>query len=1267
VVLQITLLQLLIHVARAQDVEPPNTDPLQAWQAWYEPRAYPLGYIPAGARIDAAQQWGQATVAAGGSAGAGAAWLNIGPAPILISRFGISLGSGRVTAIAVDPALPNHWLVGAAQGGIWETGDGGSTWAPRSDDQDSLAIGAIAFAQSNPPGQKIVYAGTGEIDHGQPSLGVGFLKSTDGGGTWRLVAGAPFLGRLFSRIEVDPAGSQVVLAATSTGIYRSTDGGLTWPEQPLARFVTRLEVDPTNFNRQYAGVAYDDDAAGLYRSVDGGRNWGPVSGPWLHAPPQPAGDVGVVALAIAPTNPNVLYVGIHKRGPAANLKGLWRTDNAWGSAPTWNSISTAATDAFGSPWLDYCAYFDPLANGPAGQCFYDNVLSVDRGTPDILYAGGIPMWRYDQTSLPGTWSDIGDKTVPPGLQLDVVHVDQHAIAWTGNRLIVGNDGGVYSTTDGGDTWSNHNTGLSIAQFYRGSLHPTNPNAALGGAQDNGSSQFTGASRWEFVYGGDGGDNFFASVNRDPDQNFAVSFVQGLFILRRVAGINGLCSTEPDPDSNNVPFNSPFEKCPTSDDIVIAGSHDIWETNQFFNPVCSPPPVTNVPWTRRCLGTTQNEPITALSFAPLSPACSKYAFGARDGTLRLNTFGTDNCADLNANPDGGRRVPNGSVTDLAFDPTNPNTLYATLSGFQSGHVFRTANALAPEGQTEWFDVTPKVNGISINMPFNTVALDPAAPNFVYVGTDMGVLVSPDCGATWTALSNGLPKVQVNDLQVSASGDRLVAFTFGRGAFQLQLAPQTPATCPPPPTATPTPTRTSTPTPSTTPTATRIPGPCVGDCNDDGFVTLSEVETMVDVALANLALSSCPGADADHDGAVMVTEIVQAENDVFGCTAPGGPPGSALVRIGSASTSPTAQVSVPVSLAQSGGAVAAVQLDLLYDSSIFRDPSCTIEPRLGQHTLYTSLPTSPPAPAGQTRLRLMVLNPSSPSLLTDGVLARCRFSVASTAAAGTYAIVGERLGGCDAAGVPCSTGVTNGQVTVSSAYIRVVANYPGGGRAVGAGLQDYFGVILSSGASVDVTVTTLTPGLCRVWSASPGDGVSTTITAASAANLFWVQGVAGALGTCELMAAAAGYATGFSWLSIVRPAIVIASLPNSIVYAAANAVIYVETGIPTGDNYALAESQAVWEGGPGFDITVSNSNASVAQLFSPTSPAGAQVVTVTIPAGDYYNSDGGLQFDPLAIGTTTVTARHPVALATTHATRAVEVIPIPPAPPSCSGCC
>src|SRR5437762_4578233 len=294
----------------------------EAWWWVLAQRAYPLGYVPEGAKERALRQIENAkanpptspAAPSPSAAVAGDAWVNIGPAPINGGQVAATGNtrpmSGRVGAVAVDPIDPSHWLIGAAQGGVWETRDAGATWTPRTDAQASLAMGAIAFAPSDP---RTIYAGSGEaVFTGSAYAGRGLLKSTDGGASWQLLATATFAGAAVSDIKVNPSNPSILVASItygragrggefpptipSRGIFKSTDGGMRWLRKQ-AGDATDLEVDPTNFNNQYAGIGYPfgNNLNGVYRSTDAGDSWTPISGPWTTL----VGGVGRVELALA--------------------------------------------------------------------------------------------------------------------------------------------------------------------------------------------------------------------------------------------------------------------------------------------------------------------------------------------------------------------------------------------------------------------------------------------------------------------------------------------------------------------------------------------------------------------------------------------------------------------------------------------------------------------------------------------------------------------------------------------------------------------------------------------------------------------------------------------------------------------------------------------------------------------------------------------------------------------------------------------------------
>jgi photosystem II stability/assembly factor-like uncharacterized protein len=714
----------------------------------------------------------------------GGRWNSLGPTRIDTTAGGP--WAGRVASVAVDPFDSLHWIVGAALGGIWESRDGGATWSPRTDDAASLASGAIAFA---PSVQGRIYAATGESNGNVSGFGgAGILRSDDGGQTWSMIGASAslFRGHGVRRLYVDPHDADVlVLGSTQgsagigagpppttepTGVFRHDESG--W-HSTLVGNATGLVVVPDDFGRQYAAIGRSRGSStapgvaanGLYRSLDGGTTWTAVPGPWTSLP---AG-VGRIELAIAPSNPDVVYASITDaistpRGPGDNhVLGLWRTTTAWGSDPAavaWEAVDVPPVEIGGTTYESWCE----------DECEYTHVLTVDPLDADVLYAGGVTLWRREASA----WS-----IVDPGL----IHVDQHAFAWSGRRLLVGNDGGVFSTTDDGATWRSHNAGLVIAQFYDGAVDPLDPTVVLGGTQDNGTILRRGGAEWSLILGGDG---FGAAISSRGIGTGALITTQrgGLFRY------NGEIATLVEYDGERQPFTTRVDLCPSADVAIATGDRLLVSPDVFGR---QPQETFIEPPTG--LGTCPGPGcITALAFAPADHSCATYAVATADSTssdgityastIHVTIDNGSSWATHSAGPTAGD-LPLRYVSDLAFAPSDSNVLVAAFSGFpdpanpsQSGHVFRTA--VATDVTRPWLDVSPPTPE-----PATAIAFDPVRADTLYVGTNAGLWSTADGGLSWThaVAGDGLPNVAVYDLVTHPTAYTVFAFTHGRGAFAL----------------------------------------------------------------------------------------------------------------------------------------------------------------------------------------------------------------------------------------------------------------------------------------------------------------------------------------------------------------------------------------------------------------------------------------------------------------------------------------------------
>jgi photosystem II stability/assembly factor-like uncharacterized protein len=596
-------------------------------------------------------------------------------------------------------------------------------------------MGSIVIDPVNP---QILYAGTGELHFSADSYyGCGVLRSADGGASWTQLGASVFDtntgGARISKVLIDPAtagstSSTGVYAATSDGVWTSRNSGVSWT-RALPGVATDLVMHPTNPQILYAalGLPGGSGANGVYRSSDGGNTWTVMPTGF------PTSNVGRIALALAPASPSVLYAAVQDAfgsgGNDGQLLGIWKSTDA---GATWLRINATGADC-------------------GTQCWYDLVIATDPLDANIVYFGGVLLYRSDDGG--STFRNI----------LRNIHVDQHAITFDPANpavVFVGNDGGIYRSPDRGSNWVSLNTNLALTQFYSGiSLHPTDPAVALGGTQDNGTLEYFGQAAWDLVLGGDGG--FTAIDYRDP--NYAYAETQwsqnsgfsgprqrigpGQFGVRKVTGIDM---------NDRALFIPPLVMDPADPAVLYFGTFRVYRTaNRADLWTAISPDLSR--------GTGR---ISAIAPAASEPA-TIYA-GTSDGNLQVTR-------DLGAN--WSLRVaglPNRAITDIAVDPLNAANAIVVFSGFGGGHVFRTTNF-----GTNWTDISTNLPDV----PVTAVIRHPELGGDIYIGTDLGVFRASD-GSSWTPLTDGLPNVAVFDLAYNPQTAFIVAATHGRGMFSFR---------------------------------------------------------------------------------------------------------------------------------------------------------------------------------------------------------------------------------------------------------------------------------------------------------------------------------------------------------------------------------------------------------------------------------------------------------------------------------------------------
>lgn len=328
-----------------------------------------------------------------------------------------------------------------------------------------------------------------------------------------------------------------------------------------------------------------------------------------------------------------------------------------------------------------------------------------------------------------------------------------------NRVVVTSDGGVFASPDTGNSWAGFNSNLSLTQFYHIALHPTDDNYVFGGSQDKGVLIRKTVTNWDYVSFGDGGDvqiDFaHPSTLHHPDifMSFERSDDGGQTWQKKETGLNK--------DDRSI-FIMPVTMDPSDSATLYLGSYRLYKTtNRGEN------------WSPISGDLTNGESFNAISAIAIAKSSSATIYvGTSDGNLYVTTNGGATFRSIRAG------LPLRFISRIAVDPVNAQIAYVSLSGFGSGHVFKTTN-----GENTWSDISGNLPDI----PVNALTLDPFVPSIVYIGTDNGVFVTTDGGATWAAVGpDTLPHSPVFDLKTNKTGS-LVAATFGRGAFKLSLTP------------------------------------------------------------------------------------------------------------------------------------------------------------------------------------------------------------------------------------------------------------------------------------------------------------------------------------------------------------------------------------------------------------------------------------------------------------------------------------------------
>ncbi|MFA6165135.1 MAG: hypothetical protein WC700_00825 [Gemmatimonadaceae bacterium] len=751
---------------------------------------------------------------------AGFRWRNIG----------LANHQGRIVDVAGIPFPSRTYYVATAGGGVWKTTNAGTTFRPVFENERVSSGGMLAIAPSD---TNTVYYGTGEPNsRNSISPGAGIWKTTNGGRTWE------FLGlketQHIGRVVVDPANKDIVYVAAlgaawatnkERGLYKTVDGGKSWQ---LKKFINDstgfidVALDPrdskvvwaASYQRirgpyfQYSG----GKGSALWKSTDAGETWTEVKGGGL-----PETTKGRIGIAIAASNPDVIYLMLEadtaanpKKDPKVKAqkspRGLWRTTDG---GKTWEKRDDNNV-----------------------RPFYYSQVRVSPTNPDRVF------W----SSTPVKYSNDGGKT--SGNATVGIHVDHHAM-WIDPKdpqhIVVGNDGGVSQTWDGGGNWDANNV-LPVGQYYNVSVDNAIPYNVCGGAQDNGS--WCGPSRrkqgmitnsnWFTFNGGDG----FVTANDPSNPDIIYGESQGGNIGRykvstgeRTALVkpqwrpkymqweDSILVDRPDTTKSMTKeqvkrqqalraaqkkdsietdirwnWNTPFFISPHNPSVLYFGANRVLKSTKqgddmyFISPELSYADTTKIRISTRTTGgitidATGAETfgtVVSLNESPLRPGIL-YA-GTDDGRLWSTMNDGGSWTEHTNNVPG---VPKGTyVSRIEPSHFDSLTFYVTYDNHRRGDFTPYVLMTKDGGKT--------FASIAGNLPTGgpdyayVIREDLKNPNLLFVGTDVGVYASLDKGKSWSKFMTGLPTTPVLDLVIHPRDNELVAATHGRSFWIVDIS-------------------------------------------------------------------------------------------------------------------------------------------------------------------------------------------------------------------------------------------------------------------------------------------------------------------------------------------------------------------------------------------------------------------------------------------------------------------------------------------------
>jgi photosystem II stability/assembly factor-like uncharacterized protein len=716
-------------------------------------------------------------------------WIPKGPLNTVPSPDPQSIHNiGRLNCIAFHPTEENIFWVAAPQGGIWKTTDGGQNWIPMGDDLPILRVSDIAVDPVDPD---ILYICLGDYGYmmainyniGRPThYGLGVYKSIDGGLTWEPTGLAlqieQKISSLMRRVFINPENTDELVAAGVSGIYRSSDAGESWT-QVNNDHIFDFEQQPYNFRTIYA-TTFDiiGGISSVMKSTDFGETWN-----ILNTGIPSNNSVFRIEVAVAPSDSNYVYAACGGFDDA--FYAFYQSTDA---GETWEMKSDSSeVNIFGQ------LNGDP--SNKLAQSSYDLWVMVDPDDPERVFTGAMNIWGSDNGG--DTWNIISLGIYWFG---ESIHFDHHFVKQNplDEKYYFCCDGGLYRTNElimadmttfdscfnnnllnpecfeFETEWEDLSGGLVITEFYRLGLSKNNPGYVIAGSQDNCTFYKNDIDEWINVTNGDGME---AMIHPDdPDIIYAANQFGILY-----KSVNGGQTMSPSPLTGTIlnqeglgVWITPFIMDQQTPNTIYAGFRNLWKSEAGgygWNKISEFP---NMP------GYGAPKPIWDVALAPTNAdviyvAKQPYPYAGIQFTGELwKTFdGGETWENISSGLPLFYSYPN----DIAVG-SDPNMVYVALSGFDDGDkIYKSEN-----GGEDWTNISGSIPNIPVT---SVVCQLGSQKDDIYVGTDLGVYHLNHDFTDWQLYNENLPNVIVNELEINYVQSKLVAATYGRGVWEVDL--------------------------------------------------------------------------------------------------------------------------------------------------------------------------------------------------------------------------------------------------------------------------------------------------------------------------------------------------------------------------------------------------------------------------------------------------------------------------------------------------